>query len=326
MSQRTRTAAFLDMAPEVESFREAVLAGLARRPRAIPAKFFYDAEGSRLFDRITELPEYYPTRTEIAILDRFGSEMAEVLGPRVQLVELGSGSSIKVRLLLDRLPSPAGYVGIDISRDHLMQACGRLAADHPGLEVLALCADYMGEVAVPPPAGGFPRRRAAFFPGSTIGNLSPAEAEAFLARWRPWLAEGEVPGGMLVGVDLKKPEPILHAAYNDAEGVTAAFNMNLLARINRELDGSFDLSAFRHLAFYDADKGRIEMHLESRRDQIATVAGRRFAFTAGETIHTEISCKYSVAEFQALAVRAGYRPRRVWTDPASLFSVHWVEA
>lgn len=319
-------SAFMDLAPEVENFRDAVLAGLSRRPRAVPAKFFYDAEGSRLFDRITDLPEYYPTRTEIGILDRYGPEMADMFGAGVQLVELGSGSSVKVRLLLDRLTAPAGYVGIDISRDHLREACERLAEDHPGLEVLALCADYMGDVAVPPPSSGLPRRRVAFFPGSTIGNLTPGEAEAFLARWRTWLADDDVPGGMLVGVDLKKDPDILHAAYNDAAGVTAAFNLNLLARINRELEGTFDLSAFRHRAFYNAEKGRIEMHLESARDQIAMVAGRRFAFTAGETIHTENSYKYDLPEFQALAVRAGFTPARVWTDEDRLFSVHWLEA
>lgn len=323
----TRTSAarsgFLDLAPTVESFADAVVHGLSRGPKSLPATFFYDAEGSRLFDRITELPEYYPTRTEVGILRDHGAEMAALLGPGVQLVELGSGSSVKVRLLLDRLAKPAGYVGVDISREHLRDACDRLAADYPGLEVLALCADYVTQdVPVPPPSMGLPRRRVAFFPGSTIGNLVPEEAERFLARWRPELAGG----GMLVGVDLKKDKAVLDAAYDDAAGVTAAFNLNLLARINRELDGGFDLSAFRHHAFYDPTKGRVEMHLVSTRDQIVPAAGRRFAFQAGEGIHTENSCKYTVPEFQALAARAGYRPARVWTDAGRLFSVHWLEA
>lgn len=320
-AMRTARAAFLDLAPKVETFRDAVVRGLSARRKSLPAKFFYDAEGSALFDRITELPEYYPTRTEIGILERCGPEIAAVLGPGVQLVELGSGSSLKVRLLLDRLAHPAGYVGIDISRDHLRAACDRLAADYPGMEVLALCADYMADLVVPPPSAGT-RRRVAFFPGSTIGNLDLEEASGFLARWRPEL----VGGGMLVGVDLKKDDRTLHAAYNDAAGVTAAFNLNILARINRELGGTFDLTAFDHRAFYAAAEGRIEMHLVSTRPQIAAAAGRRFSFAEGETIHTENSHKFSVPEFQRLARGAGYRPERVWTDAAGLFSLHWLAA
>lgn len=317
----TARAAFLDLAPNPGSFREAVVRGLSARPKRLPAKFLYDAQGSALFERITRLPEYYPTRTEIGILRRYGTEIAAVLGPGVQLIELGSGSSRKVRLLLDRLSDPAGYVGVDISRHHLLRSCERLAADRPGLDVLALCADYMGELVVPPPAGGA-RRRVAFFPGSTIGNLDREEARIFLARWRHELAGG----GMLVGVDLKKDVGLLNAAYDDAAGVTAAFNLNMLARINRELGGTFDLTAFTHRAFYNGPEGRIEMHLVSTRDQIVTAAGRRFRFAAGETVHTENSYKYSLAEFQALAREAGYRAERVWTDEANLFSLHWIAA
>ncbi len=320
-AMRGARAAFLDLAPKVETFRDAVIRGLTSRRKSLPAKFFYDVEGSALFDRITALPEYYPTRTEIGILERCGPEIAAVLGPGVQLVELGSGSSVKVRLLLDRLAGPAGYVGIDISREHLRAACDRLAAEYPGLEVLALCADYMAELVVPPPSTGT-RRRVAFFPGSTIGNLDPEEAQGFLARWRPELAGG----GMLVGVDLKKAEATLDAAYNDAAGVTAAFNLNILARINRELGGTFDLSAFAHRAFYNGAEGRIEMHLVSTRPQIVSAAGRRFSFAEGETIHTENSYKFTVPEFQRLARGAGYRPERVWTDPDGFFSLHWLVA
>jgi len=313
--------AFVDLAPRAESLRQAALDGLGRQPKSLPAKFFYDAEGSRLFDAICDLPEYYPTRTEIGILADSGAEMACLLGPGVELVELGSGSSVKVRLLLDRLADPAGYVGIDISGDHLRGACARLSGDYPGLPVTAVCADYMRDVALPAPARAG-ARRVAFFPGSTIGNLDPEVAGAFLVRWRPLLAGG----GMLVGVDLRKDPAILDAAYNDAAGVTAAFNLNLLARLNREAEAGFDLSAFAHRAFFNTARSRVEMHLVSRRDQIVPVAGRRVAFTRGETIHTENSYKYGVGDFQALARQAGYAPRRVWTDPAGLFSVHWLEA
>lgn len=330
-------AAFLDLAPREESFRDAVLRGLSAVPRTLPPTFFYDAEGSRLFDRITDLPEYYPTRTEIGILTESGAEMAAILGPDCQLIELGSGSSVKVRLLLDRLVDPAGYVGIDISREHLRAACDRLAADYPGLDVLALCADclhpgFLAGMAVPPPASRLPARRVAFFPGSTIGNLDPEAAAEFLVLWGRWLRRAEPrpadarPGGMLVGVDLRKDPARLEAAYNDAAGVTAAFNLNLLARINRELDGRFDLDAFAHHAFYDAARGRVEMHLVSRRDQIVRAAGRRFAFQAGETIHTENSYKYTVPGFAAMAARAGFRTERTWTDPEGLFAVFWLVA
>lgn len=320
MSPSVARSAFIDLAPRTESFADAVVRGLSKPRKAIDPVWFYDEAGSALFDRITALPEYYPTRTEIAILGRHGGEMAAAMGPGAQLIELGSGSSVKVRLLLDRLEAPAGYVGIDVSGEHLRAACDRLAADRPGLEVAAVCADYMGAVTLPDPVRAPARRRVGFFPGSTIGNLDPAVAADFLARWRNRL------GGMLVGVDLKKDPARLEAAYDDAAGVTAAFNRNLLARINRDLGGTFDVEAFAHRAFYDRDLGRIEMHLVSRRDQIVAVAGRRFAFAAGETIHTEISCKYTVEEFRALAVRAGWRPSRTWTDPERLFSVHWLEA
>ncbi|MFC7331831.1 L-histidine N(alpha)-methyltransferase [Rhodocista pekingensis] len=330
-------ASFLDLAPREEGFREAVLRGLSARPRTLSATFFYDAEGSRLFDRITDQPEYYPTQTEIGILAQSGAEMADLLGPGCQVIELGSGSSVKVRLLLDRLKDPAGYVGIDISRAHLRAACDRLAADYPGLDVLALCADclhpeFLSGIAVPPPASRLPGRRVVFFPGSTIGNLDPVEALAFLSLWGRWLrragprAADERPGGLLVGVDLRKDPALLHAAYNDAAGVTAAFNLNLLARINRELGGSFDLDAFAHRAFYDSDRGRVEMHLVSRRDQIVRAAGRSFAFQAGETIHTENSYKYTLPGFAALGARAGLRAERTWTDPDGLFALFWLVA
>jgi dimethylhistidine N-methyltransferase len=325
MSQRP-SPVFIDLAPQLESFRDAVLDGLASRPKTLPCKFFYDEAGAALFERICEQPEYYPTRAELEILEDRAGEIAALLGPRCQLVELGSGAGVKVRLLLDRLERPAGYVAIDISRDQLLDASGRLARAYPELEVTALCADYTGDLAVPPPPSGWPERQAGFFPGSTIGNFRPDEAEAFLARWAGVLRRGALrPGCMLVGVDLRKAPAVLDAAYDDASGITAAFNLNLLARINRELEGGFDLGGFAHRALWNATHGRVEMHLVSRRPQLVMVAGRRFGFAAGETIHTENSYKYAIPEFQALARRAGFRPRAAWTDGAGRFSLHFLE-
>lgn len=307
-----------DLAPEVEDFRAAVWTGLARRPKALPCKFFYDAAGSALFDRICTLPEYYPTRTELAVLESCAAELAELAGPQRVLVEYGSGSSTKVEVLLGAL-DPAAYMAIDISREHLVAATDRLAQAWPGLRVVAVCADYAGTLRLPELEDSGPRL--GFFPGSTIGNFTPLEAARFLSAVHRQLGPG---GALLVGVDLKKDPAVLHAAYNDAAGVTAAFNLNLLARINRELDGDFDLEAFAHHAFYNATAGRVEMHLESRADQHVTVAGHRFSLAAAERIHTENSYKYTVAEFQHLATQTGFHPRRVWTDAEQLFSVHYL--
>lgn len=304
-------------AAEADEFRAAVLAGLGRKQKEIPAKFFYDAEGSCLFERICELDEYYPTRTDIAVLREHAGEMLAGLTPgRAVLVEFGSGASVKVRLLLDAL-EPACYVPIDISGEHLHAAAEQLAQDYPDLPILPVCADFTRPFGMPPSLPEGPRL--GFFPGSTIGNFHPAEAVRILSGFAHRLGPD---GRLLIGVDLKKDPRVLHAAYNDAAGVTAAFNMNLLVRINRELGGTFGLDAFRHEAFYNADAGRIEMHLVSLRNQTVRLSGRAFAFAAGETIHTENSYKYSIDEFVALAATAGYRPIGVWTDPARLFSNH----
>lgn len=318
MTPRAATVEVHDLAPEQEDFRAAVWAGLARQPRTLPCKFFYDAPGSVLFDRICELPEYYPTRTELAILQDCAPELAELAGPGRVLVEYGSGSSTKVRVLLGAL-GPAAYMAIDISREHLLAATAGLAQDWPRLRVVAVCADYAGPLRLPVVPDG--AARLGFFPGSTIGNFTPLEAARFLATVHRQLGPG---GALLVGVDLKKDPPRLHAAYNDTAGVTAAFNLNLLARINRELDGDFDLDAFAHCALYNPVAGRVEMHLESRRAQQVHVAGRRYALAAGERIHTENSYKYTVPEFQQLATQTGFHPRRVWTDAEGLFSVHYL--
>ncbi len=293
-----------------------VLAGLAAPRKTIASKFFYDAEGSRLFDAITELEEYYLTRAETAVLQQQAADLAERIGPGATLVEFGSGSSVKTRILLDALSGLSAYVPIDISGDHLDAAAKRLAADY-GLPVIPLHADYHAPLELPPQV---PRDHLlGFFPGSTIGNFEPEDAAEFLRRLRSFLGGA---ARLLVGADLQKDPARLEVAYDDAKGVTAAFNMNLLVRFNRELGSDFDLKGFRHEAHYDADLGRIEMHLVSLRDQTVTLDGQRIAFAAGETIHTENSYKYTLESFGALAQRGGWRSEASWTDPENLFSVH----
>jgi L-histidine Nalpha-methyltransferase len=311
--------AFHDLAPGEESFRDAVLKGLSRARKAIPCKFFYDARGSELFEEICRLPEYYPTRTEIAILEENAGEIAAQMGSHGRIIEFGSGASHKARILLQALDRPAAYVPVDISRDHLRDAAASLAEDFPELPVIAVCADYTRPFQLPPlpgPSG----KRVGFFPGSTIGNFEPGAAEDFLVNCAGILGSG---GEMLIGVDLKKDAAVLDAAYNDRAGVTAAFNLNLLGRINRELDGDLDLDFFEHFAFYNEAEGRVEIYVRSLADQEAAIAGRRFAFAADELIHTEYSYKYAVPEFRALAARTGFRPVDTWTDPVELFSVHY---
>ena len=298
-----------------------LLSGLRSRPRAISPKYFYDAAGSALFDRICELPEYYPTRTELSILRERAGEMAQQIGSRAQLVEFGAGSLHKVRLLLDALEAPASFVPIDISGEHLEAAATRLRADYPGLAVQPVAADYTRPLALPAPLRGA-GARVGFFPGSTLGNFTPDEALVFL-RMAARLLRG---GGLLIGVDLVKDPAVLHAAYNDAQGVTAQFNLNLLRRANTELGTDFDLDGFAHAAFYNAPLQRIEMHLVSKRAQAVQLGNERIAFNEGETIHTENSHKFTVDGLRTLAVRAGFGIGPVWTDPERLFSVHWLPA
>ena len=312
------------LAPRGETLSEfgrELHAGLSRTPRSISPKFFYDAAGSQLFDRICELPEYYPTRTELQILTDHAPEIARHIGPRAEVVEFGAGSLTKVRLLLDALEAPKRYLPIDISGEHLEAAAQRLRSDYPALAVQPIVADYTMPLVLPAPAedaGG----RVGFFPGSTLGNFSPSEALAFL-QLAARLLRG---GGLLLGVDLVKDPAVLHAAYNDAQGVTAAFNLNLLRRANAELDTDFDLDGFTHAAFYNAPLRRIEMHLVSRRAQAVMLHGERFDLAEGETIHTENSHKFTVDGLRELASKAGFTPTAVWTDPARLFSVHWLRA
>jgi dimethylhistidine N-methyltransferase len=310
--------AFYDMSRKQESFADAVLAGLARAPKTIPSRFLYDAQGSALFDRICELPEYYPTRTEMRILADHAHEIAREIGPEATLIELGSGSSVKVRLLLDAMQRPSAYIPIDVSGEHLLAAAEALAEDYPALAVAAICADYGDTFPLPETPGQ--GRQVAFFPGSTIGNMEPLEAEAFLRGWR------ESGVDMIVGVDLVKGREVLEPAYDDAEGVTAAFSLNLLARVNRELGADFDTAAFAHRSRWEAEASRIEIGIESLRDQTVSVAGERFQFAQGERIETEHSYKYSVDGFQRLARAAGYSPDAVWPDADNLFSVHYLDA
>lgn len=308
-------------AQPLSEFGRELQAGLSRRARSVSPKFFYDVEGSALFDRICELPEYYPTRTELGILTDCAAEIAQQIGPNAEIIEFGAGSLTKVRLLLDALETPRRYLPIDISGEHLEAAAERLRADYPQLVVQPVAADYTMPLVLPAPGEGA-GRRVGFFPGSTLGNFTPDEALNFL-QLAARLLRG---GGLLLGVDLVKDPALLHAAYNDAQGVTAAFNLNLLRRANAELGADFDLDAFDHAAFYNAPLQRIEMHLVSRCAQSVVLNGETFAFAEGETLHTEHSHKFTVDGLRSLAVRAGFRPVAVWTDPERLFSVHWLAA
>ena len=311
--------AFHDHAPDVGHFGPALIAGLSAASKAIPCRFLYDAHGSTLFDQICELEEYYPTRTELGILHQIAGEIAELAGRDCELIELGGASSQKARILLDALERPGAYVPIDISREHLRGQTNSLSQERPGLQIHAVCADYAKPFDLP--RTGAAGRRLGFFPGSTIGNLQPFEALAFLTDWAKRLGPD---AAFVVGVDLRKDKGVLERAYDDSKGVTAAFSKNLLARANRELAADFDLDRFAHRARYDEGKGRIEIHLESLAEQTVRVEGRAFALKAGERIHVEDSCKYSIAGFRDLARAAGFVPTAVWTDADELFSVHYL--
>ncbi|PSQ96362.1 MAG: L-histidine N(alpha)-methyltransferase [Bacteroidetes bacterium SW_9_63_38] len=319
METTTQRLSLVDKAPETDSFREAVLNGLRKPQKQIPSKFLYDDRGSKLFDRICKQDEYYPTRTEMEIMRTHAEAMADAVGPRARLVEYGSGSSRKIRLLLDHLENLAAYVPVDISRDHLLEAAESLVEAHPDLPIQPLCADYTTPFELPEPPRP-PARTVAYYPGSTIGNFPPDEARDFLAHVRTVVGRD---GGLLIGVDLKKDVDVLEAAYNDAAGVTAAFNKNLLRRMNRELDATFDLDRFEHLSVWNDEEGCIESFLQSREAQTVTVAGGSIAFAEGETIHTEYSYKYTLEDFAALMQEAGFAVDEVWTDERSYFSVQY---
>lgn len=322
MGQRSGSYAFHDLKPDTGSFVDEVVAGLGQPQKALSPKYFYDERGCALFEQICALPEYYPTRTEMALMQAHAPEISTLLGRDCVLIEYGSGSGRKTVELIEHL-KPVAYVPIDIAATQLNAFAEGLAARFSGLNIAAVCADYSRPFALPDIERLGAGRRVAYFPGSTIGNFTIDDARSFLHRACLLTAPG---GAMLVGVDLKKEEALLHAAYNDAQGVTAAFNLNLLARINRELGADFDLYAFRHHAFYNRDAGRIEMHLVSLTDQQVALAGRAFRFRHDETIHTENSYKYSVEEFQALAREAGFEAERCWIDAGRLFSIHYLVA
>jgi dimethylhistidine N-methyltransferase len=321
MSDNLGTVA--DFSPDAAVMLEDVLRGLALPQKNIPSLYFYDQRGSELFDAITQQPEYYPTRTEIGILEHHGAEMAAAIGPGVRLIELGSGSALKTELLLARLEDPAAYVPVEISREHLEVAAARIAADFPDLEVLPVTADFTEPFALPEPSRRRVARNVAFFPGSTIGNFPRDMAADLLLSTRREVGPG---GAMLIGVDLVKDRAILERAYNDAAGVTAAFNLNLLVRLNRELGADFDVDAFRHLAVWDEAAARIEMRLISSRAQRVHIAGRSFDFAAGEILVTEYSHKYTPQAFRILAEGAGFTVTRNWTDAEGLFSVQLLDA
>jgi len=299
-------------------FERDMLAGLRQTPKRVPCKYFYDEEGSRLFEEICRLPEYYQTRTELALLERHAGEIAKLMGADVDLVEFGAGQLHKVRVLLDALGTPCAYTPIDISGDYLQSVGQDLARRYPALHLRPIVADFTQPMTIPRHESG--AHRAGFFPGSTIGNFEPHEAIALLRAMAKMLNGG----GMLIGVDLVKDPAVLHAAYNDTAGVTAAFNKNLLERANRDLAADFEMGAFDHYACYNPAFARIEMYLVSRKDQRANVAGETFAFTEGEAIHTENSHKYTLDSFAALVRSAGLTAGRVWRDPRNWFALFWI--
>jgi len=297
-----------------------LLAGLAQPPRSIAPKFFYDSHGAQLFDRITQLPEYYLTRVERQVFVEHSADMAAAIGMNRILIEPGSGSSEKVELLLDTL-QPSAYVAIDITESHLLRAAKRLVGRYPWLQVHAVCADYSDGIDLPQELPDAPR--IVFFPGSTIGNFEPAAARDFLGHMRQACGND---GALLIGVDQPKHPRILNAAYNDSEEITASFNLNILNHVNVLADGDFNVANFRHLAYFDSIQSRIEMHLESLCAQTVTLAGETFDIAPGERIHTENSYKYSDEAFHSLAEEAGFRHHTTWKDPQNWFSVHLLDA
>jgi dimethylhistidine N-methyltransferase len=305
---------------QTSAFAGDVLDDLSQHPKRLSPKYFYDAAGSELFEQITRLPEYYPTRTELSILRDRGSAISTILPNGAALVEFGAGATTKVRLLLEQCALGA-YVPVDISGDFLKAQADALRRDFPALAIYPVTADFTAPFVLPDAIARMPK--VGFFPGSTLGNFEPHEACSFLRSARDILGQNAL---MLIGVDLEKDERVLYEAYNDKAGVTGRFNLNVLHRINRELGGNFDISAFTHRAIYNRDRHRIEMHLISRKAQTVRLLGQNFSFRAGETIHTENSYKYSLERFAALARGSGWTPRESWTDGAGMFSVHALAA
>lgn len=312
----------IDLEPKPGNILKEVLVGLSKKQKVIDPKFLYDKRGSELFERICELPEYYPTRAETAILNRSCEEMAKLIGPHALIIEPGSGSGQKVRHLLKHLEIPAGYVPIEISRDILLRMTGELHNEFPELQVVPICADFTQNLDFPLSIDSREGKKVVFFPGSTIGNFHPDEAVQFLKKFSRIAGTN---GGVLIGVDLKKDPEKLRLAYDDPAGVTASFNLNLLIRLNKEVNASFDLNNFAHQAFYNEKCGRVEMHLKSTISQLVKVNETVFRFREGETIHTECSYKYSVEEFCELGAKARLKIKQIWMDPDKLFCVYYFE-
>jgi dimethylhistidine N-methyltransferase len=312
---------FLDLEPQASDLLDDALNGLSSTPKYLPCKYFYDERGSQLFEQISELPQYYLTRSELEVMRNSSATIAEHLGPGCMVIELGSGNSLKTRCLLNELRAPAAYVPVEISRNALRQSCARLHQEYPKLELLPVCVDFTKPFPLPTPRVE-PRRKVIYFPGSTIGNFTPKQVIPLLEIMVSVLGRG---GALVLGIDLKKDPRVLHRAYNDARGITAAFNLNLLARLNRELGADFELDCFRHYAFYNPPKSRIEMHLVSTRDQSVMVQGEQFDFGRGESIRTEYSYKYDPVSFAVLARDTGLRMVDHWTDRHRHFGVLQLE-
>lgn len=313
---------YIDLLPRDDTPRDEILRGLAQRPKQLPSKLFYDSGGCALFERICDLPEYYLTRAELQLMERHVSDIAAFLGPACRLIEFGSGSGRKTRILIQSL-EPALYVAIDIAESALHSVGVELAAAFPALPIVTVRADFTRPIELPMLDEYRGGRLAVYFPGSTVGNFTRQQASTFLSQVHHLLGAG---GALVIGVDLKKSAERLHAAYNDAAGVTAAFNLNLLTHLDRDYGADFDTSAFQHVAFYDDALGRVEMHLRSLREQVVTISGQAFRFAPGELMRTEISCKYSIEEFAALARSAGFEAARCWLDDDGLFAVHGLVA
>ncbi len=319
MNRNLNRTAVLDLEPAKSDFLSEVVDGLFSRPRSLPCKYFYDATGAALFQKICELPEYYPTRTELQILDRYSDEISALLGRGVELIGLGTGAGTKTRLLLEGLEKPVAYIPVDISKEQLEESTVWFRKRFADLEVLPVCADYLEPFDLPSPTRK-PARKVVYFPGSTVGNFELGAAAAFLKRVAQHCGHG---GGLLIGVDLQKERHVLESAYNDSAGVTAQFNLNLLARANRELDADFDLKHWHHSAVYNSSEGRIEIYLVSNDDQAVHIQDRKFHFAAGERILTEYSYKYTPDSFAALAHSAGFDFQKLWTDDSRLFGVFY---
>lgn len=319
--QLPKNLRFIDYHPKEENIREMVISGLSRPQKEIPAKLLYDKRGSELFDSITRQPEYYQTRTEMEILEQNASAIGHLIGPKSMIIEFGSGHTRKIRRLFECLEDQQCYTAVEISKEYLLEACKTLANDFPKVDVIAVCADFLKPFDPPVPRTEV-QKKVVFFPGSTIGNFEPETARKLLEHAAVQVGPS---GGLLIGVDLKKAQSTLEAAYNDEAGVTAAFEMNVLTRLNRELDANFVIDGFRYSGSYNAERGRIEMYLVSVREQSVCIGETHFTFAERERLHVENSYKFTVEEFQTFAKKAGFTPRQAWVDPKQLFSLHYLE-